>query len=187
MFYNNGTIFQTTFEKDINIPKLGENLAELIHHVKLVYDISQFKMENYKKLIIETDDTSIIILKLGEDSNIALFFKKEEEKDLKLSAIKRYIARIETLIDMSEEQIILEEILTKERELENSRNLLQLNQEKIQSIHEELKSVDEIEPSEDSKRLEKELLSLQEEKDKLDKVITDIEQQIVILRQNIEK
>lgn len=187
MFYNNGTIFQTTFEKDINIPKLGENLAELIHHFKLIYEISQFKMDNYKKLIFETDDTSIIILKLGEESNIALFFKKEEEKDLKLSSIKRYIARIETLIDMSEEEIIIEEILMKERDLENTRNLLKLNQEKIHSIRHELKSFGEIEFSEASKQFEKELISLNEENINLEKEIHGIQKEILHLKLIIEK
>lgn len=187
MFYNNGTIFQTTFEKDVNIPKLGENLAELIHHVKLVYDISQFKMENYKKLIFETDDTSIIILKLGEESNIALFFKREEDKDLKLSSIKRYIARIETLIDMSEEEIFLEEILSKEGEIEKARNLLQLNREKIHTIREELKNIDESESLEVSKQLEKEIYSLNEDCIKLEKEIANFQEQILLLRHNIEK
>ena len=187
MFYNNGTIFQTTFEKDINIPKLGENLAEIIHHVKLVYDICQFKIDNYKKLIFETDDTSVIILKLGEESNIALFFKREEEKDLKLSSIKRYIARIETLIDMSEEEIILEEILSKEGEIEKARKLLQLNREKIHTLREELKNKDKVESLEVSKHLEKEIHSLNEDCIKLEKEITDIQEQILLLRHNIEK
>lgn len=187
MFYNDGTIFQTSFEKDINIPKLGENLAEIIHHVKLVYDISQFKMDNYKKLIFETDDTSVIILKLGEESNIALFFKREEEKDLKLNSIKRYIARIETLIDMSEEEIILEEILSKEGEIEKTRKLLQLNREKIHTIREELKNKDKVESLEVAKHLEKEIHSLNEDCIKLEKEITDIQEQILLLRHNIEK
>ena len=187
MFYNSGTIFQTTFEQNINVPKLGENLAELLHHVRLVYEISQFKIDNYKKLIFETDDISVIILKLGEDSNIALFFKKEEEKDLMLSSIKRYIARIETLIDMSEEEIILEEILTKEGEIEEARNLLQLNREKIHTIREELKNIDESESLEISKQLEKEIYSLNEDCIKLEKEIVNFQEQILLLRHNIEK
>ena len=34
MFYNNGIVFQTTLEQEINIPKLGENLAEVLSHIK---------------------------------------------------------------------------------------------------------------------------------------------------------
>ena len=187
MFYNNGTIFQTTFEQGTNIPKLGENLVEIIHHVKNVYELSQFKMDNYKKIIFETDDTSIIILKLGEDSNIALFFKKEEEKDLNLSSIKRYIARIESLIDMSEEQIILEEVLTKEKDLENVRNLLKLNKERFNSITEELTNIDEEEQLEAFKQLEKELETVSEECTKLEKEMHDMQENILHLRHSIEK
>ncbi|NVM43713.1 MAG: hypothetical protein HWN79_02260 [Candidatus Lokiarchaeota archaeon] len=187
MFYNNGTIFQTTFEHDINIPKLGDNLAELIHHVRNVYELSQFKMDSYKKLIFETENVSVIILKLGEESNIALFFKKEEETDLNLSSIKRYITRIESLIDMNEEEIILEEILMKEGILQNVRNLLQLNQEKLQSIHDELKSLDENVIAEASKQLEKELISLNEEHSKLERDIIKYQEEILDLRHIIEK
>ena len=187
MFYNSGTIFQTTFEQNINIPKLGENLVALLHHVRLVYEISQFKIDNYKKLIFETDDISVIILKLGEDSNIALFFKKEEEEDLKLSSIKRYITRIEALIDMNEEEIILQEILTKEEELKNALNLLQFKQENIQNLHEKLKILNEIEYPEESKQIEKEVNSLNEDCAKIDKEISDIQEEILRLKQDIEK
>ncbi len=187
MFYNNGTIFQTTFEQDINVPKLGENLAELLNRVRRVYEISQFKMDNYKKIVFETDDISVIILKLGEDSNIALFFKKEEEKDLKLSSIKRYITRIEALIDMNEEEIILQEILTKEEELKNALNLLQFKRENIQTLDEKLKNLDGIEYPEESKQIEKELYSLKADCAKLEKETSDIQEEILCLKQIIEK
>ena len=144
-------------------------------------------MENYKKLIFETEDTSIIILKLGEESNIALFFKKEEEKDLKLSSIKRYIAKIETLIDMSEDEIILEEILSKERELEEAHSLLQLNQEKIHFIHEELKKISDTKSSEQHKSFEKEINFLTEDCTKIEKEIHVIQKEIVNLKHIIEK
>ena len=124
MFYNNGIIFQTTFEQEINIPKLGENLAEILNHAKKLYDISNYNFENYKKIIFETDDMSIIILKLGEDSNLALFFKKEEEKELKLTAIKRYITRIEELIDMDERELIIQQIIAKEEEIKQLKESL---------------------------------------------------------------
>ncbi len=105
MFYNNGTIFQTTFEHPINIPKLGENLAEMLLHIKKLYDICEFKIDDYKRLVFETEEISLIVLKLGEDSNIGLFFRKEEGKDLKLGSIRRYLERIEDLVDVSQEEI----------------------------------------------------------------------------------
>ncbi|MFX1573304.1 MAG: hypothetical protein ACFFB0_11195 [Promethearchaeota archaeon] len=46
MFYNNGTVFQTTFEQEINGPKLGENLAEFLTPIRNVYNICNFKSED---------------------------------------------------------------------------------------------------------------------------------------------
>ena len=187
MFYNNGTIFQTTFEQTINIPKLGENLAGTLNHIRSLYEICNYKMEPYRKLIFETEDISVIILKLGEDSNIALFFEREEDKELRLHAIRRYISKIENLIDMKEEQLVIEEILTKEKELEKVRNLFQLNQEKVQQIVEKLKTIDKNENLEESEQLEKQLISLNEDGSKLEKEINTIQEAISQLRQNIEK
>ena len=187
MFYNNGTIFQTTFEQTINIPKLGENLAGTLNHIRSLYEICNYKMEPYRKLIFETEDISVIILKLGEDSNIALFFEREEDKELRLHAIRRYISKIENLIDMKEEQLVIEEILTKEKELEKVRNLFQVNQEKVQQIVEKLKTIDKNENLEESEQLEKQLISLNEDGSKLEKEINIIQEAISQLRQNIEK
>ncbi|MFX1414243.1 MAG: coiled-coil domain-containing protein [Promethearchaeota archaeon] len=139
MFYNNGTIFQTTFGSDINIPKLGENLAEALHHMQKIYEFCNLKAEEYKKLIFETEDMSSIILKLGEDSNIALFFKKEEDKELRISAIRRYLNKIEDIMDMDANEILFQEILVKEEELKKLNNDLQKNQEEINILNEKVK------------------------------------------------
>ena len=47
MFYNNGIIYQSTFEPHVNIPKLGENLADLIAHMHSIYELSNFPSEGY--------------------------------------------------------------------------------------------------------------------------------------------
>lgn len=119
MFYNNGTIFQTTYEQeqDINIPKLGENLAEIINHMRKLYDICEIPLEKYEKIIFETENVSIMILQLGEESNLALFFKREEDEVLRISKIRRYLTKIEDLIDMDKREFILQEILIKEEKL----------------------------------------------------------------------
>ncbi len=116
MFYNNGIIFQTTFEQDINIPKLGENIAKMLSHVQKLYEICNFDLVDYKKLIFETENISLIIIKLGENSNLGLFFKKEEDKDLKLNAIKRYLSRIEELIDMDKAELEMKSFEEKEED-----------------------------------------------------------------------
>ncbi|TFG07823.1 MAG: hypothetical protein EU539_04000 [Promethearchaeota archaeon] len=138
MFYDNGTIFQTTFEQTINIPKLGENLAELLNHVRRIYEVSNLKLEVYKKLIVETDDISVIVLKLGEESNLALFFRKEEDQELKLQSIKRYITRIEELIDMDKSELKLQELIIKEEELKYLQTLLKHKEQEIQDLEKEL-------------------------------------------------
>ncbi|MFX1456392.1 MAG: hypothetical protein ACFFDB_13540 [Promethearchaeota archaeon] len=187
MFYNNGIVFQTTFEQDINVPKLGENLAEFLNRIKFVYEICNFKLEDYKKLIFETDEMSVIILKLGEDSNIALFFKKEEERDLKLSSIKRYITRIEELIDMNEKEIILQEILVKEEEQKHLHILLNDKENSMQDLQEKLGLVDKNEQQEEFKTIEKDLTLIEEECVKIKKEITQNEEIIHQLKDFIEK
>ena len=36
MFYNNGIVFQTTYSQSLNVPKLGENLAELLRSISTI-------------------------------------------------------------------------------------------------------------------------------------------------------
>ncbi|MFX1357373.1 MAG: hypothetical protein ACFFA8_08790 [Promethearchaeota archaeon] len=173
MFYNNGTIFQTTFGSDVNIPKLGENLAEVLNHIRKIYEFCNMKAEDYKKLIFETEDVSIIVLKLGEDSNIALFFKKEEDKELKLTAIRRYLNRIEDLIDMDANEILFQEILVKEEELKSLNNLT-LN------FEQELKEIDD--------KLDDPLIKESEvEKQKLLKRKQECSEEILKIQRDIEE
>ena len=187
MFYSNGTVFQTTFEQEINIPKLGENLAELINHIKSVYELCKFKVDVYKKLIFETEDISVIILKLGEDSNIALFFKKEEEKELKLTAIKRYITKIEELIDMDEKELIFQDILVREEEVKHLKEELQKKKEKIEKVGNECKNIEEGIIEGDVKKVTKELGDLELECVNLNRDIEKKSIEIAQLKEKIEK
>lgn len=187
MFYNSGIVFQTTFEQEINIPKLGENLAEILNHIKNVYEICDFKLDDYKKLIFETEEMSVIILKLGEDSNIALFFTKEDEGDLKLSSVKRHINKIEELIDMDEKEIILQEILAKEEQIKKLLDFLNAKEIDKQNILEKLSIIDRVEQQEELKNIEKELNSLEEECIKIKKDMTSINEEIIQLRKTIEE
>ena len=125
MFYNTGTIFQTTFEQEINIPKLGVHLAEVLNHMRKLYDICQIHVEKYEKIIFETENVSIMILQLGEDSNLALFFKQEEDEVLRINKVRRYLTRIEELIDMDKKELIVQEIIAKEEQLKDLYNKLE--------------------------------------------------------------
>jgi len=98
MFYDEGTVFQTTYEQPINIPKLGENLTESLSHIRQLLEICNIEIEPYTKLIYETKNIVIIVIKLGERSNLALFFRKGDGLP-KISSIRRYLLRIENLMD----------------------------------------------------------------------------------------
>lgn len=187
MFYNNGTIFQTTFEQEINIPKLGENLAEMLNHTRKLYEICDYNFEDYKKIIFETNDMSIIILKLGEDSNIALFFRKEEEKELKLTAIKRYITRIEELVDMDERELILQDIIAKEEEIKYLKEVLHEKKESIEKLGKELNNIEEGIIEGDKKKITKELNDLDLECVNLNHDIEKKDIEIEQLKEKIEK
>ncbi len=187
MFYNNGIIFQTTFEQEINIPKLGENLAAILNHARKLYDVSHYNFDNYKKIIFETYDMSIIILKLGEDSNIALFFKKEEEKELKLTAIKRYITRIEELIDMDERELILQDILAKEEEIKQLKELLAEKEKVTEELNAELKNMEKGEIEGDKKEIIYKLNSTDVECVNLRKDLEKLTNEIQQLKEIIEK
>jgi uncharacterized protein YceH (UPF0502 family) len=185
MFYNNGTIFQTTFEQTINIPKLGENLAETLNHIRSLYEVCNYKMEPYRKLIFETEDISVIILKLGEESNIALFFEREQDKELRIHSIKRYISNIESLIDMDEKELILKEVLAKEEELKKINVELQIKKENIEKLNQDMLGI----TIEDSKKieLEKQIKAMEQESADLEQKISNIRNEIIKLKEDIQK
>ncbi|MFW9948445.1 MAG: coiled-coil domain-containing protein [Candidatus Odinarchaeota archaeon] len=184
MFYNNGTIFQTTFEQDINIPKLGDSLAKVLKNIRNIYQICNFTTNDYKKIIFETEDVSIIILKLGEESNLALFFRSEEGKDLNLTPIKRYLTRIEELIDMDKKELILHEILSKEEE---SKELQIQLLKKDQELKELQEKSDKETSEEEAKKFKKELSDLNEEYNKIKETIENLDSEIKLLKEEIEK
>ncbi len=186
MFYNNGIIFQTTFEQEINIPKLGENLAEVLNYMKQAFKICNYSAEDYKKLIFETEDISIVILKLGEDSNLALFFKKEDIKDLNLTPIRRYITRIEELIDMDKNELILKEIITKEDELKIMNNQLESKLEEVKKLQVKLEKTDVSISDDEQTKISKVLAQLQDESIKLKGKIDQINHEMLELKGKIE-
>ena len=186
MYYNNGTVFQTTFEQSTNIPKLGENLAEILEHIKKLYELCNFRFEKYDKLIFETDEISTIVLKLGEDSNIALFFKKEEDINLKLTAIKRYLTRIESLVDMDEKELLIQEILAKEEELTTLKTNLQSKQEFLSEKHISREQIKE-ENKEEFNLITKEIQILQDEISIINLNIDNLSKEITSFREKIER
>jgi len=186
MFYNSGIIFQTTFEQEINIPKLGENLAEVLNYMKKAFKICNYPSEQYKKLIFETEDISIVILKLGEDSNLALFFKKEDIKDLNLTPIRRYITRIEELIDMDKNELILKDIIGKEEELKILHNQLESKLEELRKFQDELDKTDVSISDDEKRKISKIIAELHDESAKLKEKVNQISHEMLELKGKIE-
>jgi len=179
MFYNNGTVFDTTFEKNINIPKLGEHLAELLNQMRKIYETCSYSLEKYSKLIIETNDISAIILKLGEDSNIVLFFKKEKEDGLKLKPIKRYITKIEELIDADKFDLLAQEWETKEGILKNLKKNLISKQDQLNMLKNKFETIDETSKHE-TKEISKEI-------EDLELSCTELQLEIEIKKKEVEE
>ena len=118
MFYNDGTVFHTTFDKTINIPKLGENISETLAYIQKIYENCNYDLLEYNKLIFDTDNTSLLILKLGENSNLALFFKKKiGNVERKIRSIHRDIEMAEDLLDVDRAELIEQELENKESQL----------------------------------------------------------------------
>ncbi|MBN1216876.1 MAG: hypothetical protein JXA99_15730 [Candidatus Lokiarchaeota archaeon] len=181
MFYNNGIVFQTTFSHDeINIPKLGEHISELLNQIRAVYTICNIEIQNYNKLIFETENISTIVLKLGEDSNIALFFKNEDTKELKIKSIQRYLNRIEELIDMDAKELILQEILVEENNIKDLQIILDSKYNEIKEIKSELGNISE---EENLQNLD---TKVSKEYEQLEKDCKNIEKEILNKKEKIQ-
>ncbi len=123
MFYDDGTVFQTTFEQfeeSVNIPKLGDDLADILSSFRKLYEICNYNFKKYNQLLFDTEDVDILVLKLGENSNLALFFRKSlAEGDIQINTIQKYVNKIEKLIDIGQMDLIERDIRRKERELKH--------------------------------------------------------------------
>jgi uncharacterized protein YoxC len=141
MFYNEGTVFETTFEQPINIPELGSNLAEALKRTRKLFEIAQIHIESYKKFIYETDHFIVIILKLGENSNIALFFKKGEATP-DISNIRRYLFRIEDLMDTDKLDLEKHALELKKQEVNEFETQIKANLDAIEQMKREISDLD---------------------------------------------
>jgi len=187
MFYNNGTIFQTTIDQQFNIPKLGEHIAEALNHLRKAYQICNFNLVDYKKLIFETDEISTIILKLGEDSNLALFFQKELDIDQKLKSIRRYIKKIEELIDVNYFELEFQELVRIDDELKKLKEDFNTKQAQIKILEEKQSILDPEADKEEIKENSKKIQGMNEECKFLTQECEIKEKKIAALRQSIEE
>ncbi len=106
LFYNNGLIFQTTFSpEEVNIPELGRNLAQLVNGFEEVLKESTLAPAPFQKIIYETSHIVIIIIALGEDSNLALFLEGGKRAEFSIESIRTYLERIKELVDTDQAEI----------------------------------------------------------------------------------
>jgi predicted regulator of Ras-like GTPase activity (Roadblock/LC7/MglB family) len=175
MFYNDGTVFRTTFE-EVNKPKLGENISEILANMRRMYEICNYPWVEYNRLVFETKDVNIIILKLGENSNLALFFRKIQRKgELRIHTIRRYLKKVEDLLDIDQEELVIQELESKEDILDELKLQMGSQHYKLITLQEyQTETIDEDKRKEISKeidRVNKEIIRIKEE---IDKKITEI-------------
>ncbi len=111
MFYNTGIVFQSSFSEKTNVPAVCAKLSDIIQMFKASLNCYDTPSNDYLKIIFETKEHIIIILKLGEDSNIALFFDNEvinDVSDVNISSVQKYLNKLEKLIDMDKSEISLD-------------------------------------------------------------------------------
>ncbi len=171
MFYNDGTVFHTTFEHTVNIPKLGENFSETLASIYKMYKICNFDLVDYNKLVFDTDDMNVIVLKLGENSNLALFFRKRKRAgELRIHSIRRYIRLAEEILDVDRVELVEQELDVKESQLLELKLQLGSQHYKFLTLESLLNDVkDEEKKKKVSKEVEKvnrEIMGIKEEIDK---------------------
>ena len=105
MFYNDGTIFQTTLPPNCNIPEFGNDLCQTLVSLAHVLGLYDKKTNQYRKLFYETDKYLLVIIKLGEDSNLALILDNTLQGEFQIAPIQQYIQRLQDLLDMDREEI----------------------------------------------------------------------------------
>ncbi len=181
MFYDDGTIFQTTFEQPVNIPQLGENLSECLQHIQNLFKLTNLKSTPYKRLIYETADLVFIILKLGERSNLALFFQKGEEKP-KISAIRRYLDRIEELIDTDKLSLERHTLGELKAELNKFQQKVEANLQQIAQKKQEISNLDQ-----EIQRIEGKIEAKQKELKFSDVIQEEIEKNIERQKEELQK
>lgn len=187
MFYDNGTVIKTTFEQPLNIPQIGENLTQTLKHIKTLIELCKLEPSEYTKLIYEAKNLVIIILKLGEQSNLALFFRKGEG-ELEVGVIKKYLLEIEKLIDIDKVELDKQELGSLKKDLTEFERDLKMKLESLEFYKLELPKLDE-----KMKKFEADITSKQSEtgsedsvhKKEAEKMILDMKIEIEIEKERV--
>jgi len=153
IFYDDGIVFQSTFEQSVNIPQVGETLAAFLKHLQKLFITCKLELAPYARMIFETKGMLIFVLKLVEKTNLALFFKIEGVSDS--VTIRRYLYQIEILIDTDrieldeksleelkgELQKLEQEFKSKLELIETKKNQIIILDEKMNSMKQKLQNM----------------------------------------------
>ena len=137
-----------------------------------------------KKQLIEitTDEVQTKMLQEGFLKGSVQF---NNEFDVRiLTAIKRYITRIEELVDMDQKELIIQDIIAKEEEIKHLKEVLHEKKEIIEKLGKELNNIEEEIIEGDKKIITKELNDLDLECANLNR---DIEKKDIEIEQLKEK
>ncbi|NPD88819.1 MAG: hypothetical protein HGN29_08835 [Asgard group archaeon] len=195
MFYNDGIVYQTTFEQfeeSVNIPKLGNDLSNILSNLRTLYEICNYNYKGYNQLLFDTDEIDVLILKLGENSNLALFFRKSlEDGEIRIKNIQKYITKIEKLIDIGQMDLFEKDIRSKERDLKSLYEEMEVKLEKQKSIQillgassDDMKDAEKIEK--EIEDLNSEIQKQEIEKDQRTEEITRLNEKIMFEEERID-
>lgn len=101
LFYDNGIIYQTTINHELDIPVIGKNLAHFVQEMQLLAENCKDPEDKYQKMTIDTEKSVYIILRLGEQSNMALKFIKAEYQKNSLGKIEEIIEKLKNVVDLN--------------------------------------------------------------------------------------
>ena len=110
-FYNDGMVYYSSFPDQINTPILGKTLSNLIQNTMSVNELllefhdADHIQDKLRKIFFEIGGKTVLVLKLGEDSNIALFLAHKRIREIEIKCIKDDLALLEDMIDTTKDEL----------------------------------------------------------------------------------
>ena len=124
IFYDDGLVYQSSFDQSAtNIPQCGKELSNILTNIKNLYELVDFKIKGMPTLIFETEGMDMIITKIGERTNLVLFFREIiEDPTLKMEklaspSVKKQFRALRRLLDIGCIELAQQELNNKIQEL----------------------------------------------------------------------
>lgn len=103
LVHQDGTVIQTDFQPPINIPKVGDNIVDMVKHFRTFMDLCKYEGELYQKQVLETANMIVIFVRLDEVNHLGLFFKKDQIQVDKIHFLEQTLRTIEEIEKMKTE------------------------------------------------------------------------------------